>query len=453
MELDKKKPPPSHRRGNPIRKVLNMGSITNTRPFIQPRCDICSQPVESKRLLDAWKDCRCEAGKWLRGRDLEKQKALARVADMDQRKAVLEEKELAERERQQSIQDRRRDALADAELDLAEPEGITLDDLAAVFDDEVDLTPTPAVVEREDGAMVLPSGKLNWIYGLPGSGKSFLCMMNMIEAIMKGGRCAYMDYEDNKTTFHQRAAILGFNLKEYSDSFKYIKGGVADYPVAFAEVVDFLADAPSTDFNQVIIDAAESSGCPSDGSPVNEWLAKVVLPWRNTGADTGCLVADHIPKTKQDRPDGPIGSQRKMAAVDGISMLVSGYCWTKTKNGKIILTNDKDRTGSYGRKEPVATIVGTWEGDGDSRTFTHSISPPTKDASGDNTGGHIINVINDAGDAGFSGKSNLFKAVGGNRNVVFRTIDSLVEGGFITMTKDKGTDIYRLTEEGFNYAD
>ena len=42
------------------------------------------------------------------------------------------------------------------------PEGLTLDALAAVFDDEVDLTPVPAVLERIDGGLVLPAGKLNW---------------------------------------------------------------------------------------------------------------------------------------------------------------------------------------------------------------------------------------------------------------------------------------------------
>ena len=225
------------------------------------------------------------------------------------------------------------------------------------------------------------------------------------------------------------------------------------FPVAFAQVVDFLAEAPDATMNQVIIDAAESSGCPSDGSEVNGWLEKVVLPWRNATVDTGVLVADHIPKTKDNRPDGPIGSQRKMAAVDGVSMLVSGYCWTKTKNGKIILTNDKDRTGSYGCKEPVATIVGEWEGDGDARTFRHRITTPTKDDSGAHVGGHIINVINEAGEDGFAGKSNLFRAVGGNRNAVFRVIESLVDGGLVTMSKDKGTDVYRLTEEGLGYAD
>ena len=161
--------------------------------------------------------------------------------------------------------------------------------------------------------------------------------------------------------------------------------------------------------NQVIIDAAESSGCPSDGSPVNDWLAKVVMPWRAPGVDMGVLVADHIPKSKE-RADGPIGSQRKLAAVDGISLLVSGYCWTKTKGGRIALTNDKDRTGNYGRKQAVAAVVGEWEGEGDARAFSYRIVEPTKEDARDNLGGNILEAVNEAGTAGYVGKNNLAKA-------------------------------------------
>ena len=429
----------------------DMSGTTKTGPFIQPHCGVCNQPVESKQLLDAWKDCRCEDGKWLRGRDLEKQKALARVADMDQRKAALEDKELADRERRQAERDR---ATAErAEAGDGPPVGITLDDLTAVFDDDVDLTPTPAVLERGDGAMVLPAGKLNWVYGLPGSGKSFLCEIDLIFAVLRGGRALFLDYEDSKKTFHQRAAILGFNPKDYADSFRYIHGGLSEYPAAQAEAIAWLLDAPDPAMNQVIIDAAESSGCPSDGSPVNDWLAKVVMPWRDPGVNSGVLVSDHIPKQKDNRPDGPIGSQRKLAAVDGISLLVSGYCWTKTKSGRLTLTNDKDRTGNYGRKQPVAAVAGEWEGEGDARTFSYRVVEASKEDTSDNTGGKILNAINDAGPAGFIGKSNLSKAIGGNRNTVFRTIDSLVEGMLLTVSKDKGSDVYKLTDDGQKFVD
>ena len=381
-----------------------------------------------------------------------KQRQLAKVAAMDQRKAALEEKELAERERRLLARIESANASNDAP---AQPLGVSLDDLAAVFGDDVDLSETPAILQiGADGPMVLPAGKLNWIYGLPGCGKSFVCEITLIEAVMRGGRAIYNDCEDSAKTFHQRAAILGFDPKTYADSFKYIHGGLADYPAVQAEAMEFLAGAVDPEMNVVIIDAAESSGCPSDGAPVNEWLSKVVFPWRTPDAQNGVVVSDHIPKTKDNRPDGPIGSQRKLAATDGINLLVGGYCWSKKKGGRITLTNDKDRTGTYGKKEPVATIIGEWEGQGDGRTFAHRIVEPShEDSANNNIGGAILNAVAAAGPSGFAGKSKLQQAVGSNRNVVFSTIDNLIEGGMLTATKAGQMDIYKLTEDGQEYVD
>ena len=232
------------------------------------------------------------------------------------------------------------------------------------------------------------------------------------------------------------------------------QGGVADFPIAFAQAVEWLAEATDTAMNLVVIDAAESSGCPSDGAQVNDWLAKVVTPWRKTHVDAGVSVLDHIPKTKDNRPDGPIGSQRKMAAVD-----VSPCWWADTagarrRAGRMTLTNDKDRTGTYGKKQPVATIIGDWDGQGDSRSFGYRIVEPSKeDSAHNNLGGAILNAVDAAGPLGFTGKSKLQQAVGGNRNAVFTTIDNLVAGGLLIVGKAKGADLYTLTEEGQGYVD
>ena len=383
----------------------------------------------------------------LRLKGMADQAEARRQADLKERETVLRERTVTRQLR----------ALEPAED--APAEGLTLDALTAVFDEEVDLTPTLAVLERVDGGMVLPACKLNWVYGLPGSGKSFFSEIAMIEAVLRGGRAFYLDYEDSKKTFHQRAAILGFNPNAYADSFKYIHGGIADYPKAQAdalreEAIAWLLDAPDPAMNQVIIDAAESSGCPSDGSPVNDWLKEVVFPWRDPIVNAGVLVVDHIPKTKDNRPDGPIGSQRKLAATDGINLLVGGYCWSKKKGGRITLTNDKDRTGDYGKKETVATIIGEWKGQGDARSFSHRIVEPShEDSTNNNIGGAILEAVAAAGPEGFKGKSKLQQAVGSNRNVVFATIDNLMDGGLLSATKVGQTDIYKLTADGLEYVD
>jgi predicted transcriptional regulator len=371
-------------------------------------------------------------------------------ADLDRERRIVGEMELTER--LATVEARQRARLGIPEEGDGPPVAATLADLVAVFGDDVDLTPTPAIWERVDGNLILPAGKLSWIYGYPGCGKSFLCEICLIEAVMRGGRALYLDYEDNQKTFHQRAALLGFHPKTYADSFMYIHGGLSEYPGAQAEALEWLAQSPNPEMNLVIIDAAESSGCPSDGSQINDWLKQVVMPWHNREVNNAVLVADHIPKTKDNRPDGPIGSQRKLAATDGINLLVGGYCWTKKKNGRLTLINDKDRTGEYAKKEPVATIIGKWDGDGDARGFSQVAIEPTKDDTANvNIGGAILEAIDAAGPTGFKGKNKLYHAVGGNRNAVFTTIDNLVEGGLVDV-KSGSSDTYTLTDEGREFV-
>ena len=324
----------------------------------------------------------------------------------------------------------------------------TFEELAAVFGEEVDLTEASAILQRNDGGLVLPAQKLNWIYGLPGTGKSQIALITLIEAVMRGGRAIYLDYEDTARTFHQRCAVMGFSPMVYEDSFKYVHGGLSEFPAAQAGALAWLAEAVNPEMNLVVIDAAESSGCPSDGAPVNTWLEKVVMPWYDAGYTTN--VTDHIPKAREGRADGPIGSQRKLAAVTGISLLVGGYCWTKRKNGRITLTNDKDRTGSYGKKEPVATIIGDWV----NGAFGYTIAPPSnEDSRGGSVGNAILEAVNDAGPAGMVGKRKLLEAVGGNRAIANTTIDNMVEGGLIQIAKKGQTITYTLTAEGASFLE
>ena len=329
--------------------------------------------------------------------------------------------------------------------------GTTLDDLTAVFDDDVDLSPTPGILDRRhgDGGLVLPAGKLNWLYGLPAGGKSFVGAIGVSEAVLRGGRVMFLDYEDNKKTFQQRAAILGLNPKDHTDSFRYIHGGLADSPLATAQAQDWLSQADDTEMSLVVIDAAESSGCPSDGASVNEWLAKVVQPWERLGITI--IVIDHIPKQREGRPDGPIGSQRKLAAVTGIALKVTGNCWSKTKNGRLVLTCEKDRTGNYAKGEKVAAIVGEWDSAGHSRSFGYRIVNPSQgDDDTGNIGGAILEYVAEAMPEGINSQRAIIANVKGKRDTIISTIDNLVEGGLLELAqrgKGKGNN-YTITGNG-----
>ena len=325
----------------------------------------------------------------------------------------------------------------------------TLDDLTAVFDDEVDLTPTPSILDRihGDGGLVIPAGKLNWIYGLPAGGKSFVGLIVASESVLRDGRVMFLDYEDNKKTFQQRAAILGLNPKDHADSFRYIHGGLADSPLATAQAKEWLEKADDREMSLVVIDAAESSGCPSDGSSVNEWLAKVVTPWEQLGVTV--IVIDHIPKQKEGRPDGPIGSQRKLAAITGIGLKLSGICWSKKKDGRLVLTCEKDRTGNYAKGEKVAAITGEWDTSGPERVFGYRIVNPAQgDDDTGNIGGAILEYVAEAMPEGVNSQRAIIANVRGKRDIIISTIDNLVEGGLLVMSALGKGNNYTITGNG-----
>ena len=279
------------------------------------------------------------------------------------------------------------------------------------------------------------------------SGKSFVGAMGASEAVLRGGRVMFLDYEDNKKTFHQRAAILGLNPKNHADTFRYIHGGLADSPLATVQAEEWLSQADDIGMSLVVIDAAESSGCPSDGASVNEWLAKVIQPWERLGVTV--IVIDHIPKQKDNRPDGPIGSQRKLAAVTGIALKLTGNCWSKTKNGRLLLTCEKDRTGNYAKGEKVAAIVGEWDTSGDSPTFGYRIVDPAQgDDDTSNIGGTILEYVAEAMPEGVNSKREIIANVKGKRDTISSTIDNLVFGGLLILSpRGKGNN-YTITGNG-----
>ena len=165
-------------------------------------------------------------------------------------------------------------------------ESATGDDLDA-FTRTLDITGLPdrlpALMERLDGQTLIYAGKLNSIFGEPGSGKSWVAAIACMEAIHKGGHVLYLDYEDTPSTLQRRSLLLGFNPSIYPDAFRYIVPGLTDSETAVDQAKAFLLDAPDPAYSLVVIDAAESAGCPSDGADVAPWYAKNTEPWRSIG--------------------------------------------------------------------------------------------------------------------------------------------------------------------------
>ena len=193
--------------------------------------------------------------------------ALRKVAQRDRQDAELADRERTLKERELTRRERRQDGY-DADDDAGEDLGEPLAAFEMPMDgSDLDLAPT-AMLQRKDGATLFYDGKLNFLFGVPGSGKSFVALYAVHESLLRGRRAIYWDHEDTPSTLNRRSKLMGLNLAGFwSDGqFKYLRPGVDGSTLAMAEVTAWIAESDGPTL--VVIDSAESAGCPSDGADV-----------------------------------------------------------------------------------------------------------------------------------------------------------------------------------------
>ena len=341
----------------------------------------------------------------------------------------------------------RREARQEAAADDAEDGQVEGGEPLSTFEmpmdgSDLDLAPT-AMMQRKDGATLFYDSKLNFLFGTPGSGKSWVSLWCIHETLLRGRRAAYWDHEDTPNTLNRRSKLMGLDLADFwrDGQFKYLRPGLDGSTLAMAEAMAWVkeGDGPTL----IVIDSAESAGCPSDGTDVAPWLAKIVQPF----LDAGCtvLVLDHVAKRKEGRALGPIGSQHKLARIDGAALFVSGVPRTQKTDGYLVLRNDKDRHGQLPAPigKAVARLIGTHEGD----TLNMSIVAPETEDNIEEAYIPTLQALADAGPDGVHGQQAMRDLVVGRGSQRDKTIGDLVTLGFILKTRGKKVH-YSITALG-----
>ena len=315
----------------------------------------------------------------------------------------------------------------------------------------------PAILSRDDDMVLLYAERVNWLFGKPGGGKSFLTLAAARSAIAQGGRVIHSDTEDRPSTVYDRSSDMGlegtfmaFDNYVYFDHAFWQDDEVATK--ARQQALVWLKAAQDPRYSMLIIDSAESSGCPSDGSAVTEWIMKYVRSWNLY--DVGVLVIDHLPKrlTQGDDVLGPIGSQHKLAAVTGVALEVFGIPWTRNRDGAVTLRVHKDRPGyMVPRGQPVATVFGEHVQTGNGSTLTLHFRPPSLEAAGGDTNvvdERLLKALAEAGTDGVTGVRAMRDLTGIRGRIADAAIKRIEAAGWVTRERVGRAHVFHVTPAG-----
>jgi hypothetical protein len=229
-------------------------------------------------------------------------------------------------------------------------------DLEPVLRGEVTESP-PEFLTFTDGQPLFYAGKVNGIIGESESGKTWIALQAVTQALDKGQRVLYMDFEDAAAGIVSRLKSLGVTDFTGLSYMSPDEGFGTLAKLDLAETLNTLEPhlAVLDGFNAAMNVLGLDINSNNDATTFAQLLLKPV-------AATGvCLVyVDHVPKSKDARGKGGIGAQAKRAMTTGCTLAVHVLePFGRGNTGRLALSVDKDRAGHVRGYATDARNLGT----------------------------------------------------------------------------------------------
>ena len=230
-------------------------------------------------------------------------------------------------------------------------------ELAGVISGEHD-EPEPEFLARTDGSRLFYRGKVNGLLGESESGKTWIALLAVIQALQSGQRVLYLDFEDTAPGIVTRLRALGAT-DTLLTQLAYIG---PDENLHLAARTDLREALEQTRPDLTVLDGVNAAmtllGLDLDNNKDATQFAQSLL--RPLSArDSAVVYVDHVPKNKDSRGKGGIGAQAKRAMTTGCAISVEVLTpFGRGNSGKLRLTVDKDRPGMVRAVCPDAKSLG-----------------------------------------------------------------------------------------------
>lgn len=287
----------------------------------------------------------------------------------------------------------------------------------------------PAFLAREDGTHLFYPGKVNGLIGESESGKTWVALLAVQQALDAGHAVLYLDFEDTYSGITGRLTSMGADLAR----FYYTAPDVALTDEHRAALTDDITHIQPT---LIILDGFNAAmtllGLDlNSNTDATRFAQDLLRPLSKTGA--AVAYVDHLPKNREGQFKGGIGAQAKRAMTTGCAIRVDvEQEFGKGQTGRLKLTVDKDRPGlvrasaAGGKHLGHAILTSSPLGDAVNMTID-----PTGGSKPTFLMGKVLDYLAIVGNAS---KSAVRREVIGNDQAIDRAINALVEDGKVTLT-------------------
>lgn len=219
-------------------------------------------------------------------------------------------------------------------------------DVAALLDGGIPPAPAPVLLAREDGHHLFYREKVNVLFGDPESGKTWIALAALAEALRAGRRGAFIDLDHNGVgEVVQRLLLLGAPVDALRNpgAFRYAEPEDGDELITVVQVLRAWRPAAVVvdSLGELLPMLGLSSNSPDDYTSAHR---RVLTPIANAG---GVVIAvDHMPKSEEARAHGQTGTVAKKRAVNGVTLRVTlTQAFAPGRGGTASMTVEKDRPG------------------------------------------------------------------------------------------------------------
>lgn len=237
-------------------------------------------------------------------------------------------------------------------------------DIAALLSGDLPPSPSPSVLNCSDGVALFYEGQVNLLFGDPESGKTWVALAAVAEALRVGDTAAVVDIDHNGAeAIVTRLLQLGAPKEALTDRHRFCYLDPDSVGHLRAAVADLASWTPRV----VVIDSTGEllpmfGANSNDADDFTRVHGEVLKPLAKAGACV--LLIDHLAKSSDSRAMGSTGTAAKKRVIGGTSMRVTVVEQFSPGNGGACqLGIAKDRHGGLrakratdGNKEPIAAV-------------------------------------------------------------------------------------------------